>query len=131
MANLPTVYHRKEKKGVHQPLSTTLRTHSLNAPKSGAPGSKSLTDGRANRDVNVTPRRSVPDNMNPRRMISTSHVRTKMKKVDVQFTTKESTAANLTIGGRLAVISMFYSGVYPTIRGGKEREEKGMSTRLH
>jgi hypothetical protein len=76
---------------------------------SGAPGRRSLTDKRANREVNVTPRRSVPDNMNPRRMTNTSQVRTKMKNVDVQFTTKERTAANSTSGGRLAVISIFYS----------------------
>jgi hypothetical protein len=85
-----------------------LERYSLKAPNSGAPGSKSLTDGRANRDVNVTPRRSVPDNMNPRRMISTSHVKINMKNVEVQFTTKERTAANLTSGGRLAVISIFF-----------------------
>jgi hypothetical protein len=84
--------------------------HLLNAPNSGAPGNNSLIDGRAKREVNVTPSKSVPDNMNPRRIMSTSHVSTKMKKVDVQFTTKESTAANLTSGGRCAVKSRFCIG---------------------
>jgi hypothetical protein len=64
-------------------------------------------DGKANKEVKATPSKSVPDIMKPRCIISTSHVRMKMKNVDVQLTITESTAANLTIGGRVAKNSSF------------------------
>jgi hypothetical protein len=95
-------------KSVSHQVSWVYMKYVLIAPNSGAPGNSNRTDGSAKRAVNVNPSKSVPDSMKPRRMISVSQVRTKMKNVEVQLTTTEKTAANRTSGGRRAINSSFY-----------------------
>jgi hypothetical protein len=99
---------RSKVKSVSHQLSWVYMKYVLIAPNSGAPGNSNRTDGSAKRAVKVSPSKSVPDSINPRRMISVSQVRTKIKNVEVQLTTTEKTAANRTSGGRRAINSSFY-----------------------